>query len=172
MRSTLRFALRAGSLAYSSNAAAQTIGGQVVDLSGRPLVHVRLLLVDSTRATVDTTIADSAGTFYLTAHGPSTYVVRLDAPGLSPVLSAPIRLTSDAFEQSLYESALCALATYRFVPGEANDQPVAALVRLPFLFRLPSLQWPGNLGCEYCAFTSYSARSQLRQFANVARSLI
>jgi TonB family protein len=56
--------------------------------------------------------------------------------GGSPILAtARVVRSSDSLFTA---SALRALASYRFDPAQANDHPVAALVQLPFHFRLPS----------------------------------
>src|SRR5215470_14139552 len=70
IRSISNSALGACLILAASRAVAQVVGGQVIDSGAQLLAHVGLRLVDSLNVAVDSTVADSSGTFYLTAPRP------------------------------------------------------------------------------------------------------
>ena len=168
MRSISHVALRSCLILAASRAVAQVVGGQVVDPAARPLAHVGLRLVDSLNVAVDSTVADSSGTFYLTAPRPGLYRVRLDVPGLVPVVSAPIRLSRDAFEQRLI--ALTVVPNVRVYIDEPLQRPVR-----PFASNRPPL-YPAALnfrdreGDVLLQFVVDSAGYPIRGTARVLRS--
>ena len=74
--------LGAGPLSAADAAAAQTVRGTVMDADrGQPVVGAAVVLADTASATLDSTVTDSAGRFYVSAPRPGRFIVHVALEG-------------------------------------------------------------------------------------------
>jgi TonB family protein len=92
-------AVAAGIFLCASPLRAQIVAGQVIDQRGVPIPGVAVYLVDSALAVADSTVADSTGTFYLTASKTGQYSLRVAASGALPVYTRPFPLSTTEVHQ-------------------------------------------------------------------------
>lgn len=84
----------ASSLTLPSVAPSQSVRGTVTDGSGRGVPGIVLQLLDSTGATVASTLSDEAGRYAVLAPRSGTYGVRARRIGYRPELDGPIVITA------------------------------------------------------------------------------
>jgi hypothetical protein len=134
-----------GSVLPAAPAAAQSVVGVVHDEDrGRPIRGARLLLLDAGGATVDSTRADAAARFRLTAPGAGEYTVYFQMDGWAGIMSETVAVPASGAAELDFRVPLVANAAIRDI-GEILGSESRLQESLPQICGEPFRAWEAGL---------------------------